>query len=196
MLKLYLERLDLLERQILRMDQMTAEAMKRFESAVIRLAELPGFGANSAQQVIAEIGPDAKAFESAGNLASWVGVCPGSNVSAEHNRSSGSPKGNCSMRRILTQAAQAAVKKKGSYFQTTFRRWLPKLGFDGAIWAIAHKLCRLVWKVLHDQVSYIEQGQELDPKAKQRRAKKMILALRQLGYHVTISSPAPQPARA
>jgi len=194
MLKLFLERLDLLERQILTMDQMTAEAMKEFEPAVIRLAEVPGFGADSAQQVIAEIGPGAKSFDSAGNLASWVGVCPGSNVSAEHNRSSGSPKGNCSMRRILTQAAQAAVKKKGSYFQKTFRRWLPKLGYNEALWAIAHKLCRLVWKVLHDQVSYIEQGQELNPKAKRRRAKKLMQALRQLGYDVTISSPAPQPA--
>lgn len=98
------------------------------------------------------------------------------------------------MRRILTQAAQAAVKKKGSYFQKTFRRWLPKLGYNEALWAIAHKLCRLVWKVLHDQVSYIEQGQELNPKAKRRRAKKLMQALRQLGYDVTISSPAPQPA--
>jgi transposase len=195
MLKLSLERLELLERQILKMDQMTAEAMNKYESAVIRLAEVPGFGPDSAQQVLAEIGPDAKSFDSAGNLASWVGVCPGSNESAEHNRSSSSPKGNCSLRRILTQAAQAAVKKKGSHFQKTFRRWLPKLSYNGAIWAIAHKLCRLVWKVLHDQVSYVEQGQELDPKAKQRRAKKMIQALRQLGYDVIISSPASQPAQ-
>jgi transposase len=195
MLKLSLERLELLERQILKLDQMTAEEMKKVESAVIRLAEVPGFGVDSAQQVIAEIGPDAKPFESPGNLASWVGVCPGSNVSAEHNRSSSSPKGNCSMRRILTQAAQAAVKKKGSFFQKTFRRWLPKLGYNGALWAIAHKLCRLAWKILHDHVSYIEQGEELDPKAKQRRAKKLIQALRQLGYDVAVSSPAPQPAQ-
>jgi hypothetical protein len=75
------------------------------------------------------------------------------------------------MRRILTQAA---VKKKGSFFQKTFRRWLPKLGYNRALWAIAHKLCCLAWKILHDQASYIELGQELDPKAKQRRAKKMI----------------------
>ena len=99
------------------------------------------------------------------------------------------------MRRILTQAAQAAVKKKGSFFQKTFRRWLPKLGYNGALWAIAHKLCRLAWKILHDHVSYIEQGEELDPKAKQRRAKKLIQALRQLGYDVAVSSPAPQPAQ-
>ena len=52
-----LERLELLERQILKMDQMTAEAMNKYEFAVIRLPEVPGFGPDSAQQVIAEIGP-------------------------------------------------------------------------------------------------------------------------------------------
>jgi hypothetical protein len=52
------------------------------------------------------------------------------------------------MRWILTQAAQAAVKKKGGHFQSVFRRLLPKLGYNGAIWAIAQRLCRLVWKIL------------------------------------------------
>lgn len=39
--------------------------------------ELPGLGIDSAQQIIAEIGPQAAAFPSAAQLASWVGVCPG-----------------------------------------------------------------------------------------------------------------------
>jgi hypothetical protein len=48
------------------------------------------------------------------------------------------------VRRILTQAAQAAVKKKGSHFQSVFQRLLPRLGYKGAIWAIANRLGRLV----------------------------------------------------
>jgi len=40
------------------------------------------------------------------------------------------------MRRILNQAAHAAVKKKGCFFQTLFRRLLPRLGYKGAIWAV------------------------------------------------------------
>ncbi len=188
MLSLYLERLDLLDRQILRLDQMAAQAMQRYEDAVIRLAEAPGFGADSAQQVIAEAGAEARSFDSAARFSSWVGICPGRQESAEHNQSSRSPKGNRFLRRILTQAAHAAVKKKGSHFQLVFRRWLPKLGYQGAIWAIAHKLCRLVWKILHDAVRYIEQGQESTPHAKKQRAQKMIKALRKMGYSVQITS--------
>ena len=75
------------------------------------------------------------------------------------------------MRRIPTQAAQAAVKKKGCRFETLFRKFITSLGCNGAIWLIAHRLGRLVWKILHDSVRYVEQGEESNPKAKQRRAK-------------------------
>ena len=55
------------------------------------------------------------------------------------------PKGNKYLRRVLNQAAHAAVKKNGSHFQAVFRRLLPRLGYQSAIWAIAHRLCRVVW---------------------------------------------------
>jgi transposase len=190
MLQVFLQRLELLDRQIEQLDQMAATAMKQHTDAVIRLAEVPGFGADSAQQIIAEIGPEVRSFPSAGQFASWVGSCPGSQESAEKNQSSRSPKGNSFVRRILTEAAQAAIKKKGSHFQAVFRRWIVKLGYNGAIWAVAHKLCRLVWKILHDKVHYIERGQESSPKAKRQRAQKMIKALRRMGYDVLITPPA------
>ena len=194
-LRLFLERLDVLDRQMQELDEMAAAAMQPYEDAVIRLAEVPGFGPDSAQQTIAEVGAQAKSFDSAAQFASWAGLCPGREESAEHNHSSRSPKGNKFLRRILTQAAQAAVKKKGSHFQIAFRRWIPKLGYPATIWAIAHKLARLVWKILHDQVHYIERGQESDPGVHRRRANKMVRALRQMGYKVEISSLNPQPAQ-
>jgi transposase len=195
MLKLFLERLDLLDRQSQQLDQMAAAAMQPYEEAVIRLAEAPGFGPDSAQQTIAEVGAQAQSFDSAAQLASWAGLCPGRQESAEHNHSSRSPKGNKFLRRILTQAAQAAVKKKGSHFQIAFRRWIPKLGYQAAIWAIAHKLARVVWKILHDRVHYLERGQESDPAVQRRRANKMVQALRRMGYKVEIPSLNPQPAQ-
>jgi len=49
---------------------MIAEAMKAHQDAIVRLAELPGLGVNSAQQIIPEIGPQEAAFPSAAQLAS------------------------------------------------------------------------------------------------------------------------------
>lgn len=196
LLKLHLERLKLLDEQIDKLSQMSATALKQHQDAVVRLAKAPGFGVESAQQMIAEVGVDAEAFPSAGEFASWAGACPGSEVSAEENHSSRCPKGNRYVRRILAEAAHAAVKKKGSHFQNVFRRFLPKLGYKGAVWVVAHRLARLVWKILHDNVSYIEQGQETNPRAKKRRAQKLSQALRKLGYSVTLTeiNPGPVPA--
>jgi transposase len=190
-LALYLERLQLLDQQIDKLDRMAAGALKKHEDAVIRLAQTPGLGVDSAQQIIAEVGVDAKAFLSAAQFASWVGTCPGSEESAEKNQSSRSPKGNRFLRRILTQAAQAAVKKKGCHFQSVFRRLMPRLGYKGALWAIAHRLCRLVWKILHDGISYTEQGAEPNPQAKKRCARRLAQALRRLGYNVELTPIAP-----
>jgi len=139
------------------------------------------------------VGVEAETFPSAGEFSSWAGICPGSNVSADQNQSSRSAKGNGLVRRILTQAAQAAVRKKGCHFPSVFRRLLPKLGYKGAIRAIAPRLGRLVWKILHDGVRYVERGTQTNPKAKKRRAQKLAQALRKLGYTVTLTPTTPEP---
>ncbi len=196
LLALYLEQLQLIDKQMAKLNGMIAQALKPHQDAVARLAEVPGFGPDSAQQVIAEVGVQASAFASAGHLASWVGTCPGQEETAEQNHSSRSAKGNKYMRRVLTEAAQAAVKAKGSHFQTVFRRLLPRLGYKQALWAVAHQLCRLVWKILHEGVCYIEQGPYRDPKARKQRARALTRALRKLGYNVEITpiEPATAPA--
>jgi transposase len=197
MLALQLQRLQLLDQQMAQLNRMIAQAMKSHQDAVIRLAEVPGLGVDSAQQIIAEIGAQASTFPSGAELTSWVGTCPGKDESAEENHSSRSAKGNKYLRRVLNQAAHAAVAKKGCHFQVVFRRLLPRLGYKSAIWAIAHRLCRVVWKILHDGVRYIEHGREAGPREKKQRAQMLARALRKLGYEVTItpiSQLAPQPA--
>ena len=187
MLALQLERLQLIDTQIAQLNGLIAQAMKPHQEAVIRLAEVPGLGVDSAQQVIAEVGVQASTFSSAAELTSWVGTCPGKEESAEENHNSRSAKGNKYLRRVLNQAAHAAVKKKGSHFQVVFRRLLPRLGYQSAIWAVAHRLCRLVWKILHEGVRFIEHGVEPDSKAKNKRARMLTRALRKLGYEVAIT---------
>jgi transposase len=130
---------------------------------------------------------NASTFPSAGDFASWVGTCPGKDESAEQNHSSRSANGNKYLRRVLNQAAHAAVKKNGSHFQAMFRRLLPRLGYQSAIWAIAHRLCHVVWKILHEGVRFIEQGSQADPKGWKQRARILARALRKLGYDVAIT---------
>ena len=187
LLGLQLKRLQLIDEQIARLNGMIARALKPHQEAVARLAEVPGLGVDSAQQVISEVGVQASTFPSAAHLTSWVGTCPGKEESAEANHNSRSAKGNKYLRRLLNQAAHAAVRKKGSYFQAAFRRLLPRLGYKSALWAIAHRLCRVVWKVLHEGVRFIEHGRESDPTVRRRRARLLARALRKLGYNVALT---------
>ena len=112
LLKLALEELHVIEDHLDQLDQQMADLLAAHHDAVQRLAEVPGLGVDSAQQIIAEVGANATTFPSPKHLASWMGACPGNEESAGVNYSHRCPKGNRQMRRVLNQAANAAVRRK------------------------------------------------------------------------------------
>jgi transposase len=168
LLKMALEELRLIDEQIGRLDQEMASLLSEHQDAVQRLAEVPGLGVDSAQQIIAEVGPTAATFPSEKCLSSWVGACPGDEESARVNYRDRSPKGNRHMRRLLNQAANAAARTKGSIFEIVYRRSVPRLGHNQAIGAIAHR------QILHQGVRYEERGPAVTKRSKQLRTWKMI----------------------
>ena len=195
LLTMALQELRLIEEHISQLDQEMASLLSSHQDAVRRLAEVPGLGVDSAQQIIAEVGATAATFPSAKQLSSWVGACPGDDESAGVNYSHRSPKGNRQMRRLLNQAANAAVKTKGSIFELIYRRMVSRLGHAQTIGAIAHRLCRLIWKILHQGIQYEERGPAVNKRQTQVRAAKMIRALRSLGYRVDlVPAPSGSPA--
>jgi transposase len=190
-LKVFLQQIDYIERQMADLDQALARALAPHQDAIERLSEIPGISVRTAQHLIAETGPRAEVFDSAGKLASWVAICPGQQESAGISVSTRSAKGNWMMRRTLSQTAWAAIATKGSEAQRRFRAWHPRLGTQKAAWAVAHYQLRIIWKVLHDGVRYRQPDTEaLNHHAMVARAKRAVTALRKLGYAVSIT---PQP---
>src|SRR5258708_30060507 len=145
--------------------------------------------------MLVEGGAEGANFGWAKDFSSWVGVGLGEEEIGGESRSSRSPKGNRNVRRLLNQGAQCAVRVKGSIFELTFRRQLPRLGWKAAIWAIAHRLGRLVLKLLHDGVRYIEKGPTVNEPSKKARTAPMIKELRTIGYHVQPLNPEMGAAR-
>lgn len=185
LLRMHLGRIQQLDSQIEQIQQQTASAMQSCQEAVARLIQVPGIRTEGALQMLAEIGPTAAAFPTPGQMASWVGVCPGQQESAGQSYSQRSAKGNWQMRRLLSQAAHAASHAKGSFFESLYRRLAPKIGPQKAIWALAHRLCRLIWKILHQGVEYREHGHPTaSPKSIRRRQLKLIADFRKLGFQV------------
>src|SRR5712671_3489530 len=184
LLKMTLEELQFLEQQISQVDHESASLLSQHTDAVHRLAEVPGLGVDSAQQILAEVGATAATFPSEKHLSSWVGACSGDEESAGVNYSHSSPKGNRHMRRILNQCANAAAKSKGTIFQIVYGRLVSRLGHNQTIGAIAHRLCRLIWIILHQGVRYEERGPFVNTKSRRQRTSRMIRELRNLGYRV------------
>ena len=52
------------------------------QQAIALLESIPGVNQRSAEIFIAEVGTDMQRFPTAGQLASWVGICPGNHQSA------------------------------------------------------------------------------------------------------------------
>jgi uncharacterized protein YpmB len=90
------------------------------------------------------------------------------------------------MRRILNQAANAAAKSQGTVFEALYKRIKgrdPKQ-HNKAVWAVANHQSRVVWKILHDGVTYEERGHRTNIRAMKHRARRLARELRQLGYVV------------
>ena len=149
--------------------------------AVRRLCEIPGVGVVAAQQIIAELGPEAATFPT-----SWVGVSPGKRETAGKSKSNKSPQGNRQMRRILTQCAWAGVRTKGTALSERFHRMVPRMGAGKAIWAAAHRLLEVIWIVLHRHESYKEFVAVRSPLAAAKRLAKLTREIQKLGYQVSV----------
>jgi transposase len=184
-LRQHMDQVRLLRRQVEEINQALAEAMKEHVAALHRLTKIPGVDLYAAQELVSEIGPQAAAFASAEQFASWVGVCPGSQESAGVNYSHRSAKGNRYLRRLLCQIAWAAIHTKDTFFASLFARLKPRVEGKGAAWAVAHRIAKIVWLVLHQQAEYQEKGSAPpNERTLVRKFRRMLKEFGQLGLDV------------
>ncbi len=85
-----------------------AERVRPFEPAIELLCDIPGWGRGMAEVFIAETGGDMTVFPTAGQLAAWSGMAPGSHESAGKRRPAGAQHGNRWLGRMLIESARAA----------------------------------------------------------------------------------------
>ena len=127
--RLHLERIDQLTAAIGELSARIGEQMRPFSRQLERLATIPGVGQTVAEVIVAETGADMSRFRTAGNLASWAGVCPGHHESAGKRKSGKTRHGNRWLSGALGTAAMAAARTKDTtYLGARYRRLVPHLG--------------------------------------------------------------------
>lgn len=185
-----LAHLDYLEETTQDLSARIEELLSPFAAAVARLDTIPGISQQTAEVLVAEIGVDMRVFPTAGHLASWAGLCPGQHESAGKRRSGKTRKGNRWLRRMLVQAAHAAIRVPGSALAARYRR-LRHRGHSKAVLAVAHALLTTAYSVLDRHTTYRELGADYyDRRSAERVRRRAIRALENQGYRVVLERAA------
>jgi transposase len=184
-----LAQVEHLEGQIEALSRRIEEVSGPFAQSLAQVATLPGFDQRSAQNVVAEVGPDMQPFPTAAHLASWAGVCPGNNESAGKHKSGRTTPGNRWLRTALVQSAWAATRKKDSYFAAQYRRLAARRGKKRAIFAVAHSLLTVIYHMLTRGSSFNDLGGDYFDKLNAKRLlPHLVKRIRDLGYQVTLEA--------
>ena len=188
LLRLQLDRLQAVEQDLTTLEQHIQEKLQPYAAQLALLQEIPGVDWTLAASIIAELGVDMSVFQSVSQLASWAGVCPGTNESAGKRKSSRIPKGNVYLKTGLVEAANAASRAKGTYLRDKFYRLKARRGYKRATIAVAHKILVAIYHMLSQQVSYNDLGDlYLDKLNKNHLTHNLIHRLERLGYVVSLT---------
>lgn len=184
-LRMQLERLKQADAHVDALDRRIDEMLTPYQTEAAKLVTIPGVSKVVTAQAIAEIGVDMSAFKSEAHLASWAGVCPGNHESAGKRQRGTKRTGNIHLTTALVEAAQAAVRKKGSYLHDKFHRLKARRGYKRALVAIAHKILIAIYHVLRGDTGYRDLGDAyLDQLGARRTTTALVRRLERLGFNV------------
>jgi transposase len=151
----------------------------------VDLTRIDGIDVMVAQTLVSEIGLEMGRWKTEAHFASWLGLCPDNRVSGGKVLSRGT-------RHVVNRAATAlriaatTLLRSQTYLGAQYRRLRSKLGAPKAITAMAHRLARLVYRMLKYGQQYVDKGAEY---YEQRNRQQQIEFLRkkaaQLGLRVT-----------
>lgn len=176
-----LERLAQTAKDIARYEELLDTYVAPYEKNLEMLCTIDGIQRRAAIEVFAEVGPDLADFPSDANFAAWTGTCPGKNESAGKAMKARRRRGNPYLQSILVEAALAASRKKATYLRDKYHRLKARRGAMRALFAIAHKLARAVYRVLTTGEPYRDLGPEyLDAKNKDGLVRQLVNRLKRI----------------
>jgi transposase len=151
----------------------------------VDLTAIEGIGVLSAQVVLSEIGTDMSRWRTEKHFTSWLGLCPdhrisGGKILSRHTRHVINPVAD-----VLRMAAMTLQKNK-SALGAFYRRMKARLGAASAITATAHKLARLIYRLLKHGEAYVRQGMEIyELKYRERLIHNIRKTATSLGFQLT-----------
>ncbi|MFN0156370.1 MAG: IS110 family transposase [Gaiella sp.] len=161
----------------------------------VDLTRIDGIDAHTALKVVAEIGVDMSRWPTEGHFASWLSLAPGTKVSGG-KKLSGRTKPSASRAAAALRLAARSLYHSKSALGAFFRRLKARLGAPKAITATAHKLARLIYRMIKFGTEYVDRGQEYyDRRYRTRVVSTLMRRAEELGYSlVRKEDPSPVPS--
>jgi len=151
----------------------------------VDLTRIDGIDVMVAQTLVSEVGLDMSRWKTEAHFASWLGLCPDNRISGDKVLGKGT-------RHVINRAATAlrmaanALMRSRTYLGAQSRRLRTKLGAPKAITAMAHRLARLVYRMLKYGQRYVDKGAEYyEQRYRQQQIQLLSKKAAKLGLRIT-----------
>lgn len=123
----------------------------------VDLTRIDGLDELTVQKVISEIGTDMSKWPTVKHFTSWLRLCPNNKITGGKVFQTGvQPTKNRASTAL--RVAAASLTNSNSALGAFYRRMRSRLGSPAAITATAHKLARIIYFTLKNQISYADPG--------------------------------------
>ena len=125
----------------------------------VDLTRIDGIDVMVAQTIVSEVGLDMSRWKTESHFASWLGLCPDNRITGDKVVGKGTRRVVNRAATALRQAANTLLRSR-TYLGAQYRRLRTKLGAPKAITAMAHRLARLVYRMLKYGQAYVDKGSQ------------------------------------
>lgn len=187
LLRVHLELVEALKEAVKELDDQVGKSIASIRESTRVLSTMPGISEVTAQAIVADIGTDMTRFHSDAHLRSWACICPRNDESAGKRRSTRVRKGATWLKTALVNAAWAAVRVKGSYFQGQFQRLRARRGPKKAILAVASSMLTCAYHMLKHGVEYRDLGADhFARRDREKMIQRLVRRINDLGCNVQL----------
>ena len=161
-----------------------------FKMCGVDLTRIDGIDVTTALAVISETGSDLSRFVTVRHFTSWLGLCPGTQITGGKVMS-GKTKRCANRAAQALRLAAAALRASQSALGAYYRRMCARMDKPKAVAAAAHKLARLIYTMLTKGEEYVDQGQDYyEERYRQRVLRQLSMRAEKLGMKmVAIEQP-------
>ena len=150
----------------------------------VDLTEVPGINSLTAQMLLTEIGPNLSRFPTAAAFCSWLRLCPNPKISGGQVLSSRTqPTKNRAA--LALRLATQGLHRSDSFLGDYFRRMKARMGAPKAMTATAHKLAKIVYRMVTTQQEYdATVFQQQEQRTQLKKSARLHAQARELGFQL------------